>query len=146
MLGLLTPHQIEDVLQKELIGRIGCHADLITYVVPVTYVYDEDCIYAHSAEGTKLEMMRKNPSVCFEVDHMHSMVDWQSVIAWGEYEEIINETERSTAMYKLINKFKPLLTSKTALPVHANLAQNNTPAVIFKIKLNKKTGRFESPE
>ena len=135
MLGLLTPHQIEDVLQKELIGRIGCHADLITYVVPVTYVYDEDCIYAHSAEGTKLEMM-----------HMHSMVDWQSVIAWGEYEEIINETERSTAMYKLINKFKPLLTSKTALPVHANLAQNNTPAVIFKIKLNKKTGRFESPE
>ena len=98
MLGLLTPHQIEDVLQKELIGRIGCHADLITYVVPVTYVYDEDCIYAHSAEGTKLEMMRKNPSVCFEVDHMHSMVDWQSVIAWGEYEEIINETERSTAI------------------------------------------------
>lgn len=146
MLGLLTSHQIEDVLQKEMIGRIGCHADAVTYVVPVTYVYDENCVYAHSAEGLKLDMMRQNPMVCFEVDHMDSMVDWQSVIAWGEYEEIINETERSTAMYKLINKFKPLLTSKTALPVHANLAQNNTHVVIFKIKLNKKTGRFERPD
>ncbi|MDC1504172.1 pyridoxamine 5'-phosphate oxidase family protein [Winogradskyella sp.] len=83
MLGNLNSRQIEHVLQSLIIGRIGCHADNKTYVVPVTYAYDGTYVYGHTKEGLKIEMMRKNPSVCFEVDVMENMSNWRSVIAWG---------------------------------------------------------------
>ena len=46
-----------------------------TYVVPVTYAYDGEAIYAHSLEGLKLALMRKNPHVCFEVEDVQGMAD-----------------------------------------------------------------------
>lgn len=68
MIGTLTKDQIEVVLRSGLIGRIGCQSDSKVFVVPVTYVFDEKYIYAHSREGQKIQIMRKNPDVCFEVD------------------------------------------------------------------------------
>lgn len=63
MLGELNKDQIEQVLQTQAIGRIGIHADERRYVVPVTYVFDKDSVYAHLREGLKIRMMRKNPRV-----------------------------------------------------------------------------------
>ena len=33
-------------------------------------------------------MMRENPWVCVEVDHMDNLANWRSVIAWGRFEEL----------------------------------------------------------
>lgn len=54
MLGELNPTMIERLLHDNIVGRIGCHSFGRTYVVPITYAYDGNAIYAHSAEGTKL--------------------------------------------------------------------------------------------
>jgi len=67
MLGALNEDQIETLLRELPVGRIGCHADGITYIVPVNYVYDGINVYAHSANGMKIDMMRKNPEVCFRL-------------------------------------------------------------------------------
>ena len=64
MLGTLTRKQCEHVLKSELVGRIGCYAAGRVYVVPVAYVFHKDHIYAHSKEGLKITMMRKNAKVC----------------------------------------------------------------------------------
>ena len=64
MLRELNDTQIEDLLKSQLIGRIGCHSDGVTYVVPVNYVYDGINIYCHSAKGMKIDLMQKNPEVC----------------------------------------------------------------------------------
>ena len=82
MLGKLTPVEIEEVIRQQVVGRIGCHANGMTYVVPVSYAYDGDYIYVRTFEGLKLDMMRRNPKVCFEIDTMLNMGNWQSVIAW----------------------------------------------------------------
>jgi nitroimidazol reductase NimA-like FMN-containing flavoprotein (pyridoxamine 5'-phosphate oxidase superfamily) len=38
-------------------------------VVPVNYGYEDRCLYIHCAkEGRKLDMIRQNSTVCFEVD------------------------------------------------------------------------------
>jgi nitroimidazol reductase NimA-like FMN-containing flavoprotein (pyridoxamine 5'-phosphate oxidase superfamily) len=42
MFGKLNHDQIEEVLKNQFIGRIGCHADGITYVIPVSYVMMEN--------------------------------------------------------------------------------------------------------
>lgn len=90
MLGELDGLQIEDLLMSLPVGRIGCHAEGITYIVPINYVYENDTIYAHSKKGMKMDIMRKNPDVCFQVDAIDDLLNWESVIAWGKFEEIID--------------------------------------------------------
>ena len=41
-------------------------------------------------EGKKIEMMRKNPEVCFQVDAIADLLNWESVICWGKFEEIVD--------------------------------------------------------
>lgn len=148
MLGELNQEQIEHILQAQVIGRIGIYADNKIYVVPVSYAYDGKSIYAHSKAGMKVQMMRKNPEVCFEVDVMQNMANWQSVIAWGTFEELKNPEEQQKGMKILIDRMMPLLTSETAQPSHG-LAESHRAdtkgfsAVVFKIHLKEKTGRFE---
>jgi len=68
MLGELNEKQIEGLLMRQVTGRLACHCDDETYLVPVNYVYKDGQIYAHSGPGKKIEMMRSNPKVCFEVE------------------------------------------------------------------------------
>ena len=66
----LTGDQVNSILLSNAFGRLACTDGNTPYIVPITYGYDGTYIYGQTNEGTKLEMMRKNPSVCFEVDSM----------------------------------------------------------------------------
>lgn len=152
MLGELDNNMLEELLKSELLGRIGCHADGITYIVPVHYVYEAPYVYAHSADGMKVSLMRKNPQVCFEVDHVKDFFNWQSVVCWGTFEEITGIEESEQAMQKLIDRIEPYLSLvEDAHPSHgiANMASEigtGKELVLYRIKLNKTTGRFEKRE
>ncbi|MGO8950016.1 MAG: pyridoxamine 5'-phosphate oxidase family protein [Ktedonobacterales bacterium] len=148
MLGELSSEQIEHLLHSEVVGRIGCHAEGRTYVVPVNYVYDGEFLYGHAADGMKLRMMRANPEVCFQVDRRTGLSDWQSVIAWGTFEEL-QGTEATRAMELLLDRLLPLLAGvgapATRDEARATLAAG-TPAenlAIYRIRLRERTGRFE---
>lgn len=148
MLGELNESQIETLLKDLPVGRIGCHSDGITYIVPVNYAYDGVNLYAHSAKGMKIDMMRKNPDVCFQADAITNLQNWESVICWGKFEEITDMLEREHAMQKIINKVMPLMQGETAHPSHGFTAEASDVGfemelILYKIVLNKKTGRFE---
>jgi nitroimidazol reductase NimA-like FMN-containing flavoprotein (pyridoxamine 5'-phosphate oxidase superfamily) len=149
MLGTLNDEKLEELLQTKLLGRIGCHADGITYVVPVHYVYESPFIYAHSSDGLKISLMRKNPEVCFEVDDIRDFFNWQSVICWGTFEEIKDMDEQQRVMQKLIDRIEPFLSGKEdAHPSHgiADLASEigtTKDLVLYRLKLHQKTGKFE---
>jgi nitroimidazol reductase NimA-like FMN-containing flavoprotein (pyridoxamine 5'-phosphate oxidase superfamily) len=150
MFGNLDEEAIEAVLHHQFIGRIGCHVNDLTYVVPVSYVYDGDYVYGHAEEGMKINMMRLNPKVCFEVDMMENMAQWQSVITWGSFEEVTDKNEREEALKKLLNRELPKVASKTAQltpnwPFHP-IDLNSIGGVVFRIKLNLRTGRHESSD
>jgi len=141
MVGDLSPAEIELVLRENVIGRIGCHAFGQTYVVPITYAYDGASVFAHSRNGMKLNMMRQNPHVCFEVDHMDDFANWRSVIAWGVFSEVVGmERHRAArtlldAMHRLLPKGPP------GESMHPQGGIERT--VLYRIGLEKKTGRFE---
>ncbi|HOY49402.1 MAG TPA: pyridoxamine 5'-phosphate oxidase family protein [Chryseolinea sp.] len=147
MIGTLNKLQIDFLLRSELLGRIGCSADGITYVIPITYVYDGKYILAHTREGTKIEMMRKNANVCFEVDRIQDMANWQSVIIQGKYEELSGKKAEDTVQL-LVNRMHPFASSETMVPRYA-LAQHKTPLaqdsrmIVFRIRIVEATGRFE---
>lgn len=147
MFGTLDSAQIEEVLSKNVVGRIGCHADGKTYVVPISYAYDGKCVYAHTYEGLKLSMMRKNPDVCFQVDQMEDMANWRSVITWGTFEELTKEKERNDGLKKLIERVVPAVASKTVrlgaqwpFPTRDYASING---IVLRICLHEKSGRFE---
>lgn len=140
MLGELTTSEVEELLHEGLIGRVGCHAYGKTYVVPITYAYDGNYVYAHSAEGMKLHMMRANPHVCFEVDLMDDLANWRSVVAWGTFEELHGDRAQS-AMDILLRDVAPRIDGPPGASAHPTSA--TIPAVLYRIRLEEKTGRYE---
>ncbi len=144
MLGELTHEEIEQLLLREMVGRIGCNAGGLTYVVPTTYAYDGECIYGHSAEGLKLQSMRANPRVCFEVDHVEGIARWRSVIAWGTFEELSGaDAERAAKVLR--TRFSAGIPTEPALSPHGGKAPGgrHLQPIFYRIRLSEKTGRFE---
>ena len=86
---------LEDVLGRALVCRFGfCDGDR-PYVVPVCFGYEDWTLYFHCARaGKKLDILRKNSNVCFEVEVDCAIVeagqacDWsmrfKSVIGFGK--------------------------------------------------------------
>ena len=70
---ITDPKQIEAILDASKVLHLGLAVDNEPYVVPLNYGYTmEDgklVIYLHSAQrGKKLDMIRSNPRVFFEMD------------------------------------------------------------------------------
>jgi nitroimidazol reductase NimA-like FMN-containing flavoprotein (pyridoxamine 5'-phosphate oxidase superfamily) len=144
--GKLTISEIDELLAKQVVGRLGCHANGVTYVVPVSYAYDGHFIYVRSFEGMKIKMLRQNPGVCFQVDDTRDFSNWKSVICWGVFEELEDKSNRDAAIEKLHSRPLPLVSSETMhvspiWPFTDDTEQVH--GVVFSIKITEKTGRFE---
>ena len=147
MIGQLSEMQISNILSSQVIGRLACTDGRQPYIVPVTYAYDGEYIYGQSNEGTKLDILRKNPLVCFEIDMMTDMRNWQSVILFGEFEEL-DATDEEDARKRLFSRVYGLMTSSTIHPFGHEVTENvddstRVKHVMYRIKIQKMTGRFE---
>lgn len=72
-LQVTDPHQIRDILNTAKVLHLGLCVDNEPYVVPMNYGYIMEgetlVLYLHSAvQGKKLDMIRANPRVFFELD------------------------------------------------------------------------------
>ncbi len=151
MLGKLNNFQIDRVLLSETHAHLGCHANKETYVVPVSYVFEqenkEEFIYGYTIEGKKISMMRENPEVCLQVESIQSHAHWQSVIVWGTFEELKGR-EADHAIQILSSRLHPYISTETLRPAHSmqQLEGHYDPGmktIAYRIRLKKKTGRFE---
>ncbi|HTK09156.1 MAG TPA: pyridoxamine 5'-phosphate oxidase family protein [Ktedonobacteraceae bacterium] len=152
MLGKLEPAQIDEMLYNGSIGRIGCYAAGRTYIIPMNYAYDGDNIYGRSITGTKLDIMRINPEVCFQVDQVKNLSNWKSVIAWGTFQELEGE-EAAKALHLLVQRLTMLIASGQSLHemrITGALADDDDleqkKITVYRIHLAEKTGRFEMTE
>jgi len=147
MIGNLTTAETDKLLKKEVVGRLACGEGSNIYVVPISYVYDGEYIYCHTHEGLKVEIMRRQPKVCFEVDQLRDMANWQSAVVFGTFEELADPAPRSHALKKLHERILPMPSSETThlspdwpFPPEEF---NRITGVTFRIRVEKKTGRFE---
>jgi uncharacterized protein len=137
MIKMLNKPQIESLLQNHVIGRLGCTAGNKIFVIPIAYAYDGRYIYCSLLEENKINMMRKYPEICFEVDEIIGTRAWQSVTVYGKYEELAGE-EAKKATQALINKIPELLPD--------GLSKKETgkfSPVLFRIKVEEKIGLSE---
>ena len=97
-------------MQRAHVCRIGLSDGHLPYVVPVNFGYQDRTLYFHCAmEGRKLDMIRKNNHVCFEVDIDEEIVRrpgepcgwsarYRSVIGFGRAFVVQKTEEKSEAL------------------------------------------------
>lgn len=147
MIGELTCEKIERLLHQSVIGHLGCSDGQMIYVVPISYAYDGSYVYCHTHEGLKVDILRHHPNVCFQVEHLDDLANWQSVIAHGDFEELTDPEEKLDGLNKLHARHLPHITSQTTRltsewPFESGML-GEIGGVTFRVRLGEKTGRFE---
>lgn len=108
--------EIEEIVKKATICRVGLSVRGEPYVFPVNYGYQTDCLYFHSAkDGQKIEMMKENPRVCFQMDTDVEILpadiacDWsikyRSVIGFGKAELLDSPEEKKHALKTIMSQY-----------------------------------------
>ena len=94
-----------------------------------------------------MNILRKNPNVCFEVDRMSDMANWQSVIVSGRFQELKGKEAKYARDY-LFDHVLPLMTGSTIHPHQHEVTghiddSNRIKPVMYRIRIKEKSGRFE---
>ena len=135
---VLAESEIERLLGTALVGRICCCATEATgearpYVVPLAYGYDGEGVYAFSGPGRKIEIMRAQPLISFEVDEAEAADRWSSVVAEGEFEECTDSESRMHAHRVIFGENSPF-------------PDFRDDQIVYRLRLTSKSGRFELPD
>jgi uncharacterized protein len=146
-------HEMSDieclrVLQSATIGRLACARDNQPYVIPIHFVFDGSYLYGFTTVGQKIEWMRANPLVCFELDEVISNDQWVSIVVFGRYEELPDTPECQCARvhaHELLQKramwWEPAYISQH----HRDQPHSLTP-IFYRIHIQEMTGHRATPE
>ena len=116
----LSYEEAEAVLLHSSAGVLALTGDkAFPYAVPLSYVYDGEHIYFHSAtEGHKIDAIQRNPNASFAVIDQDEVIPekyttaYRSVIVFGSVRIIEDEEEKRIAVRKLAVKYAPEQTNE----------------------------------
>ena len=116
----LSYEEAEAVLLRGSAGVLALTGDkAFPYAVPLSYVYDGEHIYFHSAtEGHKIDAIQRNPNASFAVIDQDEVIPekyttaYRSVIVFGSVRIIEDEEEKRIAVRKLAVKYAPEQTNE----------------------------------
>lgn len=108
--------QIESIIKKAPVCRIALMDDVYPYILPVNFVLHDNHLYFHTGrEGKKIDLLKKNNQVCFEIESDVEIVEadkpcswntrYRSVIGYGRALFIENEAEKKQALDYLMKKY-----------------------------------------
>lgn len=126
--------EIDAILASSKVMHLALSDQDVPFLVPLFYAYDGTSMYFHSAKaGTKIEILKRNPKVCFEVSIDHGFIEsdkacdfearHRTVIGFGKATFVEKEEEK----IKILNRIVGLFTEKQFEYPKANL---NSTAVV----------------
>jgi nitroimidazol reductase NimA-like FMN-containing flavoprotein (pyridoxamine 5'-phosphate oxidase superfamily) len=88
---LRDPADLMAIMEEAQVCRIGLSDNGAPYVVPMNFGLGVNCLYLHCApEGRKLDILRRNDRVCFEMDLLRELKRSERACGWGaRYESVI---------------------------------------------------------
>ena len=88
---LTDPGEVESVIKRAVVCRIALSDNNVPYLVPVNFGYQDGCLYIHTAmEGMKIDIIRRNDRVCFEVEADLELTKGAMACKWGmRYRSVI---------------------------------------------------------
>lgn len=135
---------IESVICKASVCHLAMCEGGSPYVVPLCFGYDDGFLYFHSAgEGRKLEALRKNDRVCFELsvdrgivisgDPCHWDMRYRSVIGFGRASFVEDLDEKRRALDAIVAHYAE---GSFAYPEATVLSM-----AVIRIKIESMTGK-----
>ena len=146
----LDSDSVERVLTDSAVGRISTvGADGYPYTVSVHYWYDGNAVYFHGLpKGEKLDNIKANPKVCFEVSSMKSILapedernictadtEYESVVIRGKAYIMEKRTEKKPVLEKIVEKYLPGA-------VNPMPEKRIDGTAVVKIIIESKTGKY----
>lgn len=139
---------LEEILGNQVICRLALLDGGRPYMIPVNYGYREGFLYIHSApEGKKIELLRENPEVCFEVEDLVEIVkgkracDWstryRSVLGYGTVEILSDEAGKGHGL-------EVLMAQHGAPQLRDFDPRNMERMVILRIRITSMSGKKSS--
>ena len=139
--------ECREVLQQAVVGRLACAHDNQPYIVPIYFALDREYLYAFATLGQKVEWMRENPRVCLEVDERIGHDRWQSIVVFGNYEELPNLPRYDAARVRALELLKKHVMWWE--PAYMGAAHRETPhsetPIFYRIKIDRMTGHRATP-
>jgi nitroimidazol reductase NimA-like FMN-containing flavoprotein (pyridoxamine 5'-phosphate oxidase superfamily) len=76
--------EIEDIIAGAVVCRLAMVDGDRPYVVPLCFGYENRTLYFHTGrKGKKIEVLQKNPNVCFEFDEDVRVLAQPEACDWG---------------------------------------------------------------
>jgi len=137
--------EIESIMKRATVCRIGLSENNVPYIVPMNYGYTDNRLYLHSArEGKKIDIIKQNNNVCFELDIDHELVKsatpcqwtmkYRSIIGFGKA-FLINDFKEKKAALNIIRKHYSAAPCQFTARKLENLA-------IIKVEIGNMTGKI----
>ena len=82
---------IEEIISRSKVCKLAmCEGD-IPYIVPMCFGFKDNTLYFHSApKGKKIDILKKNPNVCFEFEILTQIIRSAKACKWGiKYRSVI---------------------------------------------------------
>lgn len=109
---------IEEIFKKAKVLRLGLCENNNPYIVPLNFGYKDNHIYLHSSKkGMKIDILKKNNNVAFEVDLDHVLIeshracgfsmDYESVIGFGRAFFIEDTNQKKEAFDIIMAHYSP---------------------------------------
>ena len=113
---IVNQSQIEAIIKRAFVCRVALCDDGLPYVIPVNFGYNDGYLYIHSApEGKKLDIIKRNPKIAFEVDIDHALVsgkepclytfNYRSVVGFGTASILYNPSEKRKGMDAIVRHY-----------------------------------------
>jgi len=68
--------EIDTIIRSEKVMHLALSDSNVPFLVPVFYAYDGSSLYFHSSKvGTKIEIIKRNNLVCFEISVDHDIIE-----------------------------------------------------------------------
>jgi nitroimidazol reductase NimA-like FMN-containing flavoprotein (pyridoxamine 5'-phosphate oxidase superfamily) len=109
--------EMESLLREALVGCLATVGpDGSPYITPLNFVYHQGKIYFHCAvKGRKIDNIRANPRVCFEVHELTEIVQsqracdfstrYRSVLVFGRARSLPDVDEKVAVLTALAEKY-----------------------------------------
>ena len=135
---------LNEIIGSAQICRLGLTDENAPYIVPLCFGHKDSILYFHSvAEGKKIEILKKNPNVCFELDQNIEVLKADKPCKWGmKYQSIIGygkaifiETleEKCEALKIIMSQY-----TDDSFSIQDSAISSTT---VFKVIIDKMTGK-----
>ena len=138
------PNELESIIRGAIVCRIAFSLKDVPYIVPVNYGYQDNCLFFHSAfEGRKIDILRQNNRVCFEMEVDVEVVESDSPCKWStKYRSVIGHG-KATLIEDSEEKKKAMdiILAHYGATIHDYPANNIGKFVVIKIEIESMTGK-----